>query len=180
MAEFGDAPVLDPVPITPPPWHDDHEQPDTVEKQLDQMAGIASCILVDDGWTVLVRKGWTHGWDDPGGALGPGEALAETAKRETEEGTSLDVELVNLLYTRDLMYDYGGPARIAVPVTSFLAERVGGSPAVPWHYVPDDSPEITEIEWFGPDELPEGIRDRELMQDLLRGDGDRSSDRSVD
>lgn len=67
------------------------------------------------------------------------------------------------------MYDYGGPARTAVPVASFLAERVGGSRAVPWHYVPDGSPEITEVEWFGPDELPEGIQERELMQDSLRG-----------
>ena len=173
MAEFGDAPVLDPVPVTPPPWHDDHEHPDTVEDQLDQMAGIASCIVVDDGRTVLVQKGWTDGWDNPGGALEPGESLAECALRETEEETNLDVELVDLLYTRDLAYDYGGPARIRVPVASFLADRVGGTRAVPWHYVPDGSPEITEVEWFGPDELPEEIRDRELMQDILRGGEDR-------
>jgi len=173
MDEFGDAPVLDPVPVTPPPWHDYHEHPDTVDQQLDQMAGIGGTILVENGRVLLLQKGWTDGWDTPGGALEPGESLAETAAREAVEETNLDVELVDLLYTRDLAYDYGGPDRIHVPVGCFLAEPRGGNLAVPWHYVSDGSPEITELEWFGPDDLPEGIRDRELMQDILCGDEDR-------
>lgn len=175
MDEFGPAPVLDPVDVTPPPWHDDHEHPATVTDQLDQLGGIASAILVEDGRTLLVKKGWVDQWDNPGGALEPGESLAETAEREIEEETNLDVELVDLLYTRDLRFDYGGPERIAVPVASFLAKPLGGSLAVPWHYVPDGSPEITELVWFGPDELPEDIRDRALMQDILRGDDDSPS-----
>lgn len=176
MDEFGDAPVLDPVPVTPPPWHDDHGHPDSVEEQLDQLAGIGSAIVVDDGRTLLLQKGWTDGWDNPGGALEPGESLAETTEREAEEETNLDIELVDLLYTRDLLFDYGGPDRIHVPVGCFLAAPRGGDLAVPWHYVSNGSPEITELEWFGPDDLPEGIRDRELMQDILRGDEDRPSE----
>lgn len=171
-AEFGDAPERDPVPVEPAPWHDHHEHPASVDDQLDQLAGIGSTILVDDGRVLLLQKGWTDGWDTPGGAQEANESLAECARREAEEETNLDVELVDLCYTRDLAYDYGGPARVHVPIACFLAEARGGSLAVPWHYVADGSPEITILEWFGPDEIPEGMRDRELMQAILRGEYD--------
>ena len=53
--------------------------------------------LEDEGIVLIERSKEPHGWALPGGFVDYGESLEEAARREAQEETSLDVELVRQL-----------------------------------------------------------------------------------
>lgn len=166
-----EAPVREPLVIDPPPYFDD-TFPESVGEQCEtRWGGVAGAVVVDRRLStprmLAVERGFAPGWENPSGDHEPGETLAETALRETREETNIEAELTGLLYVRELHIDYGPPAPVPIPVAVFTAERAGGRRAVPNHRVPSGEPEIVEAEWFGPDELPEGMRDRERIREYL-------------
>jgi ADP-ribose pyrophosphatase YjhB (NUDIX family) len=58
----------------------------------------ASTVVADDrGAILLIRRSDNDLWTIPGGAMEPGESIAETAVRETKEETGLDIELDRLV-----------------------------------------------------------------------------------
>lgn len=58
----------------------------------------ASAVVADDhGRILLARRTDNQLWTIPGGAMEPGEFIAETAVREVKEETGLDVEIVSLV-----------------------------------------------------------------------------------
>ena|SRR5579884_2146112 len=59
----------------------------------------AASAVVDDGRgrILLARRRDNSLWTIPGGAMDPGEFIAETARREVKEETGLDVEVVSLV-----------------------------------------------------------------------------------
>jgi 8-oxo-dGTP diphosphatase len=63
-------------------------------------------IIELDGNIVLIERRYEPlGWAIPGGFVDAGETLAEAARREAKEETSLDVDLVELFHC------YSDPAR---------------------------------------------------------------------
>lgn len=165
-----DALVRDPLVVDPPEYFPT-AFPDSVGEQCEhRWGGVATALVVDRRadrpCALAVERGFAPGWELPGGDHEPGETLAATALRETREETNVEAELTGVLYARELHLDYD-PARVPLPVVVFTAERVGGRRAVPTHRVPSGEPEIVDARWFGPEELPESLRDRDLVREYL-------------
>jgi 8-oxo-dGTP pyrophosphatase MutT (NUDIX family) len=111
-----------------------------------------SVLPVDEaGRILLVREaGHDDGWGTLGGAVEPGESPAAAAVREAREEIGADIELTRLLDVLggpDYEVTYPNGDRVAYVTAVYEARIVAGAPA------PGDG-ELTELAWFGPDELP--------------------------
>lgn len=102
-----------------------------------------AAIVTRNGKVLLGRRGAGPGkgrWSFPAGFVDRGEKLEDAAEREVREETGLRVVLGPLFALRS---ETGDPVVLAV----YPAEVVGGMPA------PCD--EMTELRWFGREEIPE-------------------------
>ncbi|CAN5727404.1 hypothetical protein BH20ACT1_BH20ACT1_06070 [soil metagenome] len=104
----------------------------------------AICVLARaDGALLLVRHSYRQRWGFPGGLAQRGEEVADAARREVEEEVGLTVELV------------GEPAVVVDPkpqrVDVVFSARVVGDEGS----ASPCSPEIVELAWFDPAELPQ-------------------------
>lgn len=121
--------------------------------------GVNICII-DDGKILLTRREDFEVWCLPGGAVDPGESIAQAAVREALEETGLEVELTNLvgIYSRP---DWDGPG---THIVSFTARVIGGT------LTPDPN-EVIETGYFGISELPDDMIwwHRQRMEDALNG-----------
>lgn len=106
----------------------------------------AICVVERaDGHMLLVRQSYRRdGWGFPGGLLGRGEEPADAARRELYEELGIRVQLDGLPV---VVID---PAMRRVDVI-FNAHLADGS-AEPEGGV--HSPEIADVRWFAPNELP--------------------------
>ena len=114
----------------------------------------ASAIVQDEtGRVLLQRRGDDGLWGLPGGGLEPGETFEGAARRELNEETGLDTELVfwqavsgPQLYHRypngDQVYFVGGLCRGRLDAAALD------------HAAPDDSGETLELGWFTLSDLP--------------------------
>jgi len=128
------------------------------------LLAVGAVIRDASGRVLLVRhkpeRGgyWRGKWICPGGALEPGETLAEGAVREVLEETHLAIRLGPLLPPFERIVREGGSVRLHVVYVDFLAEVVGGA------LVPDD--DVGEAEWW--DRKTLGERWHELHADTRR------------
>ncbi len=107
--------------------------------------GAVCFVERSDGRLLLVRLSYRERWGAPGGLCKRGEVPADAARRETLEEVGIDVVLA------------GEPA-VVVDATARRVDVVYR--AVPSEGVDPDtaavgSPEIVELAWFAPDNLPE-------------------------
>lgn len=162
--QFGDAPRREPLHFPVPEYGAD-TFPETVDEQLERIAGVGGALVTDDDGRVLcVDVSYNdNAWESPGGAVEPGDSLPETARKEVREETGVEVELTGLLYTRLVAYDYGHPEVAYLPMAVFTAEPVGGTLTAGGNTLPDGRDEIADVAWFEPGELPEGTLDREWI-----------------
>ena len=104
---------------------------------------VAVAVLVGrDGRLLLNRRAIDPGlgaWSFPSGYVNRGERLEEAAAREVQEETGLEVEIGGLF---GVYSERGNPVVLVV----YTAGRVVGEPAA--------GPEVSEVGWFAPDELP--------------------------
>ncbi|HWC11724.1 MAG TPA: NUDIX hydrolase [Acidimicrobiales bacterium] len=115
----------------------------------------AMCLVErSDGALLLVRQSYRRGWTLPGGLLKRNEAPALAAVRETREEVGLEVEVED--HPRVVV----DPPRRRVDVV-FQARLAGGEDGQRPNPV---SPEILEVRWFPPDDLP--VLQRETAQAL--------------
>jgi len=116
----------------------------------------ALCVIERaDGALLLLRQSYRRqeAWGFPGGLLERGEQPADAVRREVREELGVEVEVddtpmvvVDPRFRRvDVIY------RGRLPVGDEPgAEAEGGGPPAP----SPSSPEIVEVRWFAPDELP--------------------------
>lgn len=105
----------------------------------------AACVIErDDGAILLVRLVYREGWGLPGGLIKRREEVAVCARRETAEEVGLDVDLAS----EPAVVVDAGPQRIDVVFRARPADGVDPASAYP------KSPEIREVAWFRPDDLP--------------------------
>ena len=106
----------------------------------------AACIIErEDGSLLLVRQVYRRGWGMPGGLAQRREAVADTARREVLEEVGLAVELVG---EPRVVVD-PEPRRVDV---IFRARPADGADP---DGVRPSSPEIAEVRWFSPGDLPD-------------------------
>ena len=106
----------------------------------------AICVVERaDGRVLLVRQSYRRGGGGfPGGLLGRGEEPADAARRELREELGVDVELEGLpvvVIDTDMR-------RVDVVFSARLA------PGSADGEIRGRSPEITDVRWFAPDDLP--------------------------
>lgn len=98
--------------------------------EANSLVPAASAVVVDDeGRILLHRRTDNEYWSIPGGAMKPGESIAETVVREVEEETGVEVEVQRILGV------YSNPRHVSVYddgevrqqfSVCFLCRAVGG------------------------------------------------------
>lgn len=106
----------------------------------------AVCLIERaDGAMLLVRQVYRRGWGVPGGLTRKREEITDCARREVLEEVGLRVQLV------------GEPAVVVDPEPRRIDVVFRARPLA--DVDPDDarpcSPEIAEVRWFSPEDLPE-------------------------
>lgn len=102
-------------------------------------------ITRDDGRVLLVRLSYRNAWGVPGGLLKRGEEAVDGARREVFEETGLAIDLLG----EPTVVVAPEPARVDIVFRARLAKGIDPDSALPC------SPEITEVGWFPPAELPD-------------------------
>ena len=106
----------------------------------------ALCVVErEDGAVLLVRHSYRQRWGLPGGLLQRGESVVDGVHREAREEIGLPIQLVS----EPTVVVAPRPRRVDVVYRARLAP--GADPGA----VRASSPEIVEIGWFDPEELPE-------------------------
>jgi len=120
--------------------------------------GVFAAIFDDSGRILCVRMNYaTRAWTTPGGRVEPGESPLAALRREVLEESGLDVVADGLVGV------YSKPQKDDLVL--FLRARVLGQ--IPWQ----PNAEISDIGYFGRDELPEpmGLGARTRILDALDG-----------
>ena len=116
--------------------------------------------IMHAGRILLTQREDFEVWCLPGGAVDPGESVAQAAMREAREETGLDVALTRLvgIYSRP-KGSQGGVHHIL-----FAAQPVGGT----LEFLPE---EVIDAGYFDPNALPEPLLawHRQQIADALRG-----------
>lgn len=122
---------------------------------------LRACV-VHDGRVLLVRERTDGNWTLPGGWADQNESPAEGIVREVREESGYDVEVEALYAVRDRdRHEYVPRYPVSVYKLFFTASLLGGTPQT--------STEVSEIEFFDPEELPPLSQGRVLERDVLDG-----------
>ena len=137
---------------------DDDSFPASAEEYIKRFYPYAAGAVVtnDEGRLLCIYSPLREEWETPGGAGEPDETPAETARRETREESGIEVEITGVLLTRSMEVRLNAPETLPIPVAVFTARRTGGDElaGVPL----EENDEVTDIAWFGPDDLPTDLR----------------------
>lgn len=117
------------------------------------LAGAAVLLLNGEGELLLLLRTDNGRWGIPGGAMEMGEQLQETAIRETQEETGLQVsnlELLDVFSGPDLYYRYPNGDEVYNVTVVYVARDVKGEAAV-------DYAEHACMQFFPLNGLPENI-----------------------
>lgn len=128
-------------------------------KKIDLAASVA---IIQDNQVFLTMRSDVEAWCLPGGAIEPGESIAQTAIREAYEETGLVIQitrLVGIYYVPH--WKYGDNHEVL-----FAAIPIGGTPR----------PQISEVAaqgYFAYDQLPEPLLwwHHQRIKDALEGVG---------
>ena len=113
------------------------------------LAFAGGCIFNNQGKVLLQRRGDSHKWGFPGGAIELGEAPEMTAVREAKEETGLEVSIGKLIgvYTDpDIIYPNGDQAQSIV--IAYELQVIGGKLFC-------DQDETLELKYFSKEEKPQ-------------------------
>jgi ADP-ribose pyrophosphatase YjhB (NUDIX family) len=125
--------------------------------------GVGAIVVSDRGILLVKRdKEPARGlWSIPGGAVEVGERQEEALFREILEETGVEVEVLELAGTADIiLYDDGGGIEFHYLLNHFVCKALTEN-------TKPESPEA-DVEWFHPDSLPTDEMPEPLI-DLLVG-----------
>jgi ADP-ribose pyrophosphatase YjhB (NUDIX family) len=122
--------------------------------------------VVDGGRVLLARRAyapWKDLWGTPGGFTELGEHPIETVEREVLEETGLRVRVTGYLgvWVDEYADGRGVPDVDVINVAYYLAGRIGGDEA------DFDRAEVSELAWFGWDELPSELAPPGTLEAVL-------------
>jgi len=124
-----------------------YEFGDRVGRTAPIRLGVTAAILDPDGRLLLTRRADNGEWCLPGGAVDPGESLAEACAREVREEIGVEARITRLIGTYsspDIVAVYPDGNRAQIVAAVFRAEIVAGTPGL--------SGEVTEVGFFTADE----------------------------
>jgi ADP-ribose pyrophosphatase YjhB (NUDIX family) len=106
-------------------------------------------VTNDEGRLLLIRRTDNENWAMTGGAMDPGETIAEAGVRETKEETGIDCEITGVvgIYTNPrhmILYTSNAEVRQECSLV-FAARAVGGEPT--------PSSESSEVRWVDRSDL---------------------------
>lgn len=114
----------------------------------------------DRGRVLLIQQPWADGWMLPGGALQPGESLAEAAARELAEETSVEAEPIRPHSVDELVVENEATGE-TTGWTTVVFEAIAENPAIDGKLGLDEEP-VEAARWF--ESLPETVFDRERVE----------------
>ncbi len=120
----------------------------------------ASALVEQDGRLLLVKRAkepYKDHWDIPGGFLEVDELPNAGATREVKEETGLRIQTTELFGFYMGRYGYGTSGKLCLNIY-FLARVTGGAE--------QPGPEVTDLAWFSPRELPDVIAFKHAQQVL--------------
>ena len=117
--------------------------------------------VIEDDRIMLVREGLTGRWTLPGGFAEFGFSAAENVVKEIKEEACIDVEVRQLFSIRHKAKGPFNPDARDFYKFYFLCERVSEA-------LPKAGPEVTDVAFFGLDELPALCTDRVVAEDMAR------------
>ncbi|WP_394739416.1 NUDIX hydrolase [Natronococcus roseus] len=133
--------------------------------------GLTAAARVTDaeGRIALVRNRWSDGWIVPGGAVEPGEALADAARREVCEETGLEATIDDPLLVVEQTYVSEAASdttvRLSAQFVVFDAQADGAIPDT--EQLGAEPGEIEAARWF--ETLPADLHEDDLFRPYLRG-----------
>jgi ADP-ribose pyrophosphatase YjhB (NUDIX family) len=120
--------------------------PSAMRDSTDRPVVAASAACFRDGRLLLVRRANPPRlWTLPGGRVELGERAADAARRELQEETGVDAEVIGFAGYRDVVLEEKGLPKSHFVILAFAARwRSGdGTPG----------PELSAVEWIDPREL---------------------------
>ncbi len=120
------------------------------------------CCIIRDGKILLVKEKSDGKWTMPGGWADQNETPLQGIIREVQEEAGYQIKNCRLYAVRDRdSHPYTPKFPATVYKLFFIAEADEG------HFV--ENTEITELDFFLPDQLPELSEDRILTEDITAG-----------
>jgi ADP-ribose pyrophosphatase YjhB (NUDIX family) len=126
----------------------------------------ANAIVVRDDRVLLARRAyapWKDAWGSPGGFCEVGEHPIETVEREVLEETGLRVSVTGYIgvWVDTYADEPGEPDAAVINVAYYTAVALGGDETA------FDRCEVSELGWFGWDELPPDLAPPGTLGDVL-------------
>lgn len=155
-------------PIVVDTFPDDNASfPESADAYFDRFYPYAAGAVVTDqaGRLLCVYSPARDEWETPGGAGEPNETPAETARRETLEESGIESKITGVLLTRLMEIRLDAPETLPIPIAVFTAQPTGGEVLAGTEL--EQNHEVTDIAWFGPEELPTNLRGYEWKHAYL-------------
>jgi ADP-ribose pyrophosphatase YjhB (NUDIX family) len=119
-----------------------------------------SAAIFRDGKVLLVRRARSPAkgfYSLPGGRVEFGESLHQALKREVDEETALDIDILGLAGWREVLPSTGGAGHYLI--MSFAARWVGHEPNL--------NDELDDFRWLPPDDLG-GLKLTGGLEDVIQ------------
>lgn len=126
----------------------------------------ANAVVVAGDKVLLARRAhtpWNNRWGSPGGFCEVGEHPIETVEREVLEETGLHVEVDAYIgvWVDPYADDPQEPGATVINVAYYTAKSLGGDETA------FDRAEVSELRWFGWDELPPDLAPPRTLEAVL-------------